>query len=101
MADDAPLLADYSMALGDAANGVLRGKGRYTEGKQEQDWITSPRRKRRFDKCEAQRLRGTLVLYDRASGQKVYRGSGEAVECEFGDAEIAALAQQLVDDAIR
>ncbi len=98
IADDAPLLADISIARGDASGGVINGPG--NPATSEQDWIATPRRDRRFDKCEAERLRATLVLYDRASGAIAYRGSGTATQCGFADADIAAMAQGLVDDAM-
>ncbi len=99
-ADDAPLIADFSIARTAAAGGVINGKGEAGQGKQAPDWIAAPRPDRRFDKCNAQRLRATLVLYDRANGAIVYRGSGMATECGFTDADIAALAHGLVDDAV-
>ncbi len=99
-ADDAPLIADFSIARTAAAGGVAKGKGEAGKGKQAPDWIAAPRPDRRFDKCNAQRLRATLVLYDRASGAIVYRGSGVATECGFTDADLATLAQGLVDDAL-
>lgn len=97
---DAPVLADFSVSQGDASAGVLAGKGEDTEDPDQRDWIATPRRSRSFDKCEAQRLRATLVLYDRASGAIIYRGSGEATECDFGQAEMAAMADGLVADAL-
>ncbi|MGB3469536.1 MAG: hypothetical protein WBA51_01785 [Erythrobacter sp.] len=96
----AELLADFSVSITDASSGVLNGKGQYAEGEAEQDWITPPRRDRRFDKCEAKRLRATLVLFDANTGKMVYRGSGEATDCEFDDADLAALADRLVEDAL-
>ncbi len=99
IADDGALLADFSIARADASGGVMNGPG--NSAASEQDWIASPRRDRRFDKCEAERLRATLVLYDRAGGAIVYRGSGNATQCGFADADITALAQGLVDDAFQ
>lgn len=97
---EARTLADFSLAMRDAEQGVLRGNG--SEGEDaEQDWIAAPRKARRFDECEAKQLRGTLVLLDRATGKVIYRGSGEATECQFGEAQIAALAERLVADALR
>jgi len=96
----AQLLADFSVSTTDASSGVLKGEGRYAEGEAEQDWITPPRRDRRFDECEAKRLRATLVLFDASTGEMVYRGSGEATDCEFDDAELTTLAGQLVEDAL-
>lgn len=98
---EARTLADFSLAMRDAEQGVLRGNGNGSEGEDaEQDWIAAPRKARRFDECEAKQLRGTLVLLDRATGKVIYRGSGEATECQFGEAQIAALAERLVADAL-
>jgi len=101
---EARTLADFSLAMRDAEQGVLRGNGSEgaNEGEDaEQDWIAAPRKARRFDECEAKQLRGTLVLLDRVTGTVVYRGSGEATECQFGEAQIADLAERLVADALR
>ena len=102
---DAPLTADISVSQNTASSGIVRGEGSKAEdtqnaGEPEQDWLTAPREKRRFDKCEAQRLRATLVIYNRADGSLAYRGSGEATECGFGEADLAAFAQALVADAL-
>lgn len=98
--DQAALLADFSMTTAPASGGVLKGTGANVEGEPEKDWIAAPRPGRRFDKCEAKRLRATLILYDRSSRNIVYRGSGEATDCAFDDADLAALASGLVEDAL-
>jgi hypothetical protein len=101
VAEGAPLLADFSATVSLAQSGVLRGKGDTVEASAEPDWIAAPRRPRRFDKCDAQRLRATLVVYDRANGAITYRGSGEGTDCAFDDGAIADLADRLVADAMR
>lgn len=94
------LIADYAIAISDASDGMLGGEPRPQGIEQDPDWIAEPRRPRNFDKCDAQRLRGTLVLFDRASSAVVYRGKASRIECEFSDADIAAMATALVRDAL-
>ena len=99
VAKDSQLIADFSVSQAPAAAGVLSGKGDKPEIAPE-DWIAQPREKRRFDECEAQRLRATLVLYDRTTSTMVYRGTGSATECDFSEADFAAMADSLVKDAL-
>lgn len=89
-------VADYAFSLGDAADGVARGDAPSTDP----DWLAQPRKAGRFDKCDAKRMRGTLVLMNRNSGTQVYRGNASRVECDFSDEDVAAMADALVRDAI-
>jgi hypothetical protein len=90
------LIADYAYALTDASAGVANGEIKSGEI----DWISAPRDSRRFDKCDAKRMRGTLVLFDRATGAQVYRGSASRIDCAFAAADMAEMAQALVKDAM-
>jgi hypothetical protein len=100
LVEDARFIADISVARRDASSGIIRGEGtRPVEG-QEPDWLVRPRDKERFDKCKAQRLRATLVIYDRSNGSVAYRGSGQAIACGFDDSDLAEFAQNLVADAL-
>lgn len=101
LADDAELVADTSIAQSDALSGIVRGEGAQAASAENQDWLVEPRERGRFDKCSAQRLRATFVLYSRTTGSVVYRGSGEAVECDFGDTDLDIFAQALVADALK
>lgn len=100
LAQDARFIADISVAKRPASAGLIRGEGSEPEQGQEPDWLVRPREKERFDKCEAQRLRATLVIYDRSNGSVAYRGSGQAIECAFGDSDLAEFARSLVADAL-
>ncbi|WP_299195955.1 hypothetical protein [uncultured Erythrobacter sp.] len=93
---EARLVADFSVSKGPAEIGIQRPPAPATTLETGPDWIEPPRNSRRFDRCKAQELRGTLMLVDRQSGALVYRGTGTATECEFGEDELRALADGLV-----
>ncbi len=97
-APEAALIADYAISMGPAEIGVQQPQDEAEPLERDPDWIAPPRPARRFDECKAQELRGTLLVLDRSSGAVTYRGQGTVVECEFGDAEIAELADGLVAD---
>ncbi len=94
--DDASVVAAYAVAVREARTGVADPAASTEE---EVIWESQPRPGGIFDICDAQRLRGTLVLLDRASGEVVYRGVGESTSCEFDEAELVTLAEVLVADA--
>ena len=100
LSPEARLIADFSVAQSAASAGIVRGEGATGPDAVDEDWLTAPREKRRFDKCEAQRLKATLVLYNRTDGSVAYRGSGEAIECAFDEADLKQFAQALVVDAL-
>lgn len=101
LAENANLIAQISAAQSNASNGLLSGDWAATNDEDDQNWIAQPRRDRPLDRCNAQRLRATLTIYDRATGEVVYRGASEAIECSFGDEALDAFAQGLVADAMR
>ena len=96
--DTATLVADYSVSQRSAELGIQHARDAQDASPGEAQWIDPPREPRRFDRCEAQELRGTLILVDRNSGEAVYRGTGAATECGFGEAAIRSLADGLVAD---
>ena len=100
IAADARFIADLSVGQMPASAGIVQGEGAGNGGNEETDWLVRPREKRRFDKCDAQVLRATLVIYDRTTGSVAYRGSGQATECDFADADLAQMARALVADAL-
>jgi hypothetical protein len=97
-AKDGRYLADFAVSLRDAAGGLTTS----TEAVDEQaiDWQAHPRNRRLLDGCTAQRMRATLVLFDRQSGEMVYRGQGEATDCGFSDEAMDEVASALVADAL-
>lgn len=100
LSDSGELLADFAIANGSASVGVqLKPDPQAGEADQTR-WISTPRRPKRFDECDAQVLRGTLVLIGRADGGIVYRGKAAMTECEFSKADIDILAQALVEDFV-
>lgn len=100
VSDDGDLLADFAIASGSAAIGAQLTPNRENSDTAETQWISAPRARKRFDECEAQILRGTLVLINRADGAMVYRGKAAMTECEFGQSDVDALAGALVADFI-
>lgn len=102
VADEGVLVADYAVSIGSAEMGLRGGApGTGNETSEDDDgWIAISREPRRFDQCEAQMMRGTLLLLDRTDGSLAYRGQGMAIECDFDDADWRALADQLVADFI-
>lgn len=100
MSDAGNLLADFAIANGSAAVGVQLTPDREAGDTAETRWISAPRARERFDECDARVLRGTLVLINRMDGAMVYRGKAAMTECEFGTADVDALAQALVADFV-
>ena len=98
VASDGSLLADYAVSLTSAEAGLTTSIASTDESAIA--WQASPRKSRLFDGCEPQRLRATLVLLDRASGDLVYRGEGEATDCSFSSSALDAVAEALVADAL-
>ena len=98
--DKGGLLADFALSIGAASDGVLRGDAKSAEVENNPDWIAPPRKSGRFDKCDAKRMRGTLVLLDRETSETVYRGTADQIDCEFGDGDITNMAHALVKDAL-
>ncbi len=100
VAEDGILVADYALSISPAEIGVQNAEARDNPSTKQAEWIALPRSPRRFDKCEALSLRGTLFLLDRTTGTAAYRGRGHATDCEFDDAAIRELADRLVADFI-
>lgn len=96
----APVIAEYAFSIGDATDGLLVGKPKKTDTGQQPDWEATPRKKGRFDKCDAKRMRGTLVLFDRTSGNIIYRGEADQIECDFSEIQVKTAAEKLVADAV-
>lgn len=98
-ADTASQLADFSVSVR-AADGGLTTKEGEAKSADQVNWTAEPKNSDWLDKCEPQRIRATLVIYDRANGDVRYRGEGEAIDCRFDAPFIRALADRLVRDAL-
>ncbi len=96
---DAPLLADYAISLRNSETGLAEPSDGAASA-QGIDWHSAPRKGRLFDKCEAVRLRATLVLLSKTEGSVVYRGHGETNACNASESDFDRLAATLVDDAM-
>ena len=92
----APFLADFALSIRNAETGIAT----VSDNSKDIDWQSQPRRNRLLDKCKAQRMRGTLVIFRRANGSIIYRGESETDACRFGSAELTVMANELVDNAI-
>lgn len=97
MDDEGTLVADYAIATRDADTS-LSGEGaadpatpQLQSGARDSHWL---------DKCNADRLRATLAMFDRASGTMVYRGEAETDICRGAGFAIDALAELLVEDML-
>lgn len=90
------LVADYAIAVSGADAGMANSELQANEV----DWLSEPRKERRFDECEAKRLRGSLALFNRETGAQVYRGSASQIGCDFSDQDVSEMAQALVRDAL-
>lgn len=100
----APLIADFALSVSFAEAGVVAQNSAdeaAPASEQDIDWTAKPRSRRLFDKCDAQRARATLFIVDRTSGETVYRGEAEKIDCEIGKGAVSELAASLVDDAAR
>ncbi len=94
------LIADFAVSMGPADLGVQQPQEPEKRLENEGPWISPPRQSRRFDECEAQELRATLLMLDRTNGQIAYRGQGTVVECNFEASHFSDLAEGLVGDFV-
>jgi hypothetical protein len=95
---DGRYLADYALSLRDAEGGLTTAID--AKDRDAVVWKSAPRDGYPLDRCKAQRMRATLVLLDRQSGAMVYRGEGEATDCNFTDSAMTEVAKALVADAL-
>lgn len=96
----ARLVADVSMAEGPAEIGIARLPAAQQAGPQETGWLAQPRDKRLLDECPARRLKAVASLFDRQTGERVFRSESVAVACTFSAADRQAAADALVADII-
>jgi hypothetical protein len=96
---NSPYIADYALAT-HRANVGLAAKPSGTGEGDEPDWQEEPRKGSLFDECKAYRMRATLTVFRRSSGEMVYRGTREAEACSFGKDDIVAAADDLVADVM-
>ena len=94
---EAPFIADFALSIRPAVTGIaITGEETATI-----DWQSRPRKVNPFDKCKAQRARGTLAVFRRSDGIMIYRGEVEADSCDFDDSSLSNLADRLVADALK
>ncbi|KLI62811.1 hypothetical protein [Aurantiacibacter marinus] len=96
LTDTAPVIAEFAISARDAGGGLADPAASTGDTVA---WESRPRNRGRFDNCEAQRLRATLLLVSRVDGSVVYRGVGESETCAAGGQEMADLADILISDA--
>lgn len=92
----APYIADFALSVRDAKSGVADA----ASTAEHIDWQSPPRSSRFLDECSAKKLRGTLVVFDRASGKIVYRGESESEDCNFDRSALETMAVQIVSDLL-
>lgn len=96
IAEDAPLILEYSVSQRDAETGIADP---LQPGTTDVTWQSDERKSKLFDGCDVTRLRGGLLLVERASGTVAYRGTGDMDTCAVTDGQVRQLAQALVADA--
>ena len=94
--ENAPVIAEYSIAVRQADTAIADGS---TASGEEIAWLSKGRKRRNLDRCDALRVRGALMLVDRASGAVIYKGSADVDTCAASDALVGSLATALVRDA--
>lgn len=96
VAENAPLILEYSISQRDAETGIADP---LQPGASDVTWQSDERKSKLFDGCDVTRLRGGLLLVERASGTVAYRGTGDMDTCAVTDAQVRQLAEALVADA--
>lgn len=96
IADDAPLILEFSVSQRDAETGIADP---LAPGTRDVTWQSDERKSKLFDGCGVTRLRAGLLLVERASGTIAYRGTGDMDTCAVTDGQVRQLAQALVADA--
>ena len=96
LSSDGAVIAEFAVAERSATSGTADPAASTEENIV---WSSEPRESHWWDQCEARRLRGTLVLLNRADGSLLYRGTAEAIDCDFGVDHLNAMAQALVQDS--
>lgn len=94
----ARLVADVSMSIAPAEVGVVSKPAQSAPAGGTARWLAEPRDKRMLDRCRAQRMKGILSLFDRESGDLVFRSEATALACSFSAEDQRAAADALVAD---
>lgn len=88
-------VVDYSISARPAEIGLATAKS------DEIDYISIPRDREFLQECGPQRLRATMVIFDRVTGSLQYRGVREINLCDVSATSIEEMAAELVKDAQR
>lgn len=96
----ARLVADVSLAEGPAEIGVARLPDAKQADPLARAWLAQPRDKRLLDECPARRQKAVASLFDRQTGERVFRSESITVACTFSAADRKAAADALVADIV-
>lgn len=92
------LVVDYSMSARPAEIGLATTRPDPVAGTAV-DYVSIPREDEFLQECRPQRLRATMVIFDRGSGSLQYRGVREITLCDISATSIEEMAAELVKDA--
>lgn len=94
----ARLIADVSLSVAPAEMGVVSKPAQNAPAGREAQWLAAPRDKRLLDRCRAQRMKGVLSVFDRETGNLVFRSESTAMACSFSAEDQRAAADALIAD---
>lgn len=98
IADTAPVVADFSISTSPADVALLASEAGKTENPPQP--IADPRKPNWTDGCKATRVRATLALFDRASGNLMQSSTAHATICADSTPPYEEMATTLIADAL-
>lgn len=96
VSDNGSYYLQYGAALRPSSIGVLSA-GEDTEVKT----VSDDRKKLLLDNCEAQRMRITVTVLDRASGAAVHNSTVDVDDCGFSESQAAGMASEIAGTLTR
>ncbi len=96
--ETASLVADLAISVTPGPVGVFASEAGKTD--KEPDQLTTTRKSRWYDACEAVRVEASLVAYNRADGALQKTSKAEGFMCENGKPPFGDLARLLADDLL-
>ena len=96
--DAAEIIGDFAISSMPSEMALISSSA--DAGKAVTEAKSSARRAYLLDNCPAKRFRASLILFQRGSGEPIYRAESEAQGCINDPVPLAELADKLVDDAL-
>lgn len=96
IAKDSTYVADFAISArsSDSAIAVVK------DTDPDVAYVSAARERRFLQECDGERLRATLIVFDRSDGSLAFRGMRETDLCEVTEAAISAMADELVASAV-